>query len=100
MDGINFFYQGSGIKILGKIGLRDQNNGKKIGINGSLIYHVTTLLDWRTRSTKSTRFNFKFFRVFSKNIQPGNLHCTIFASKISTVIFIREGLALSRSQSD
>ena len=43
MDGINFFYQGSGIKILGKIGLRDQNNGKKIGINGSRIYHVTTL---------------------------------------------------------
>ena len=43
MDGINFFYQGSGIKILGKMGLRDQNNGKKIGINMSRIYHVTTL---------------------------------------------------------
>ena len=44
MDGINFFfYQGSGIKILGKMGLRYQNNGKKIGINGSQIYHVTTL---------------------------------------------------------
>ena len=27
----------------GKMGLRDQNNGKKIGINGSRIYHVTTL---------------------------------------------------------
>ena len=26
------------------MGLRDQNNGKKIGINGSRIYHVTTLL--------------------------------------------------------
>ena len=38
-----FFYQGSGIKILGKMGLRDQNNGKKIGINGFRIYHVTTL---------------------------------------------------------
>ena len=38
-----FFYQGSGIKILGKMGLRDQNNGKKIGINGCRIYHVTTL---------------------------------------------------------
>ena len=25
------------------MGLRDQNNGKKIGINGSRIYHVTTL---------------------------------------------------------
>ena len=40
----SIFYQGSGIKILGKIGLRDHNNGKKIGINGSRIYHVTTLL--------------------------------------------------------
>ena len=37
------FYQGSGIKILGKKGLKDQNNGKKIGISGSRIYHVTTL---------------------------------------------------------
>ena len=25
------------------MGLRDQNNGKKIGINGSRIYDVTTL---------------------------------------------------------
>ena len=29
--------------MLGKMGLRDQNNGTKIGINGSRIYHVTTL---------------------------------------------------------
>ena len=27
----------------GKMGPRDQNNGKNIGINGSRIYHVTTL---------------------------------------------------------
>ena len=39
-----FFYQGSGIKILGKMGLRDQNEGKKIGISGTRIYHVTTLI--------------------------------------------------------
>ena len=26
------------------MGLRDQNNGKKIGISGSPIYHVTTLI--------------------------------------------------------
>ena len=26
------------------MGLRDQNNGKKIGISGPRIYHVTTLL--------------------------------------------------------
>ena len=32
------------MKMLGKMGLRDQNNGKRIGINGSWIYHVTTLL--------------------------------------------------------
>ena len=43
MDGINFFYQGSGIKILGQMGLRDHKNGEKIGINRSRIYHVTTL---------------------------------------------------------
>ena len=42
MDGVNFSYQGSGIKIWGKMGPRDQNNGKKIGINGSRMYHVTT----------------------------------------------------------
>ena len=40
----SIFYQGSGIKILGKKGFRDQNNGKKIGISGSRIYHVTTLI--------------------------------------------------------
>ena len=39
----SIFYQGSEIKILGKKELRDQNNGKKIGISGSRIYHVTTL---------------------------------------------------------
>ena len=39
----SIFYQGWGIKILGKKGLRDQNNDKKIGINGSRIYHVTTM---------------------------------------------------------
>ena len=31
-------------------GLRDQNNGKKIGINGSRIYHVTTLLNASVRT--------------------------------------------------
>ena len=59
MDGINFFYQGSGMKIFGKMGLRDQNNGKKIGINGSRIYHVTTLYNcnnftYRHGKTKTT----------------------------------------------
>ena len=48
----------------------------------------------RTTTTTSTRFNLKFFRVLSKNIQPGKLHCTIFTWKISAVIFIGEDLAL------
>ena len=30
------------------MGLRDQNNGKKIGISGSRIYHVTTLV-WQNK---------------------------------------------------
>ena len=38
--------------------------------------------DLRTRTTTSTRFNsVKFFRLFSKNIQPEKLHCTIFHLK-------------------
>ena len=36
------------------MGLRDQNNGKKIGINGSRIYHVTTLLSLSDRNQSST----------------------------------------------
>ena len=32
----------------GEMGLRDQNNGKKIGISGSRIYHVTTLV-WQNK---------------------------------------------------
>ena len=34
-------------------------------------------LDSRTRTTTSTRFNEKLFRVSSKNIHPGKLHCTL-----------------------
>ena len=44
MDRIIFFIRAQGSKFWGKWGSgRDQNNGKKIGINGSRIYHVTTL---------------------------------------------------------
>ena len=46
------------------------------------------------RMTSSTRFDFKFFRVFSKYRLPGKLHFTI---KVSTVIFSEGGYALSRS---
>ena len=44
MDGVDFFIRAQGSKFLGEMGLRDQNNGEKIGIIGSRIYHVTTLL--------------------------------------------------------
>ena len=30
-------------------------------------------------TTKSTRFDLKFFRVLSKNRRPGKLHCTFFS---------------------
>ena len=48
------------MKMLGKMGLRDQNNGKRIGINGSWIYHVTTLLYstvYRLRIGEGKRWN-------------------------------------------
>ena len=54
----SIFYQGSGIKILGEKGLRDQNNGKKIGIGGSRIYHVTTLLSVPCRRRDAGTFIF------------------------------------------
>ena len=41
MDGINVFI--STQEIFGKMGVRDQNYGKKIGISGSRIYPVTNL---------------------------------------------------------
>ena len=55
----------------------------------------------RTRTQlRVGHFTLKFFRVLSKNTQSGKLHCTIFHLKISAVIFIGEGLALSRLQND
>ena len=56
--------------------------------------HQWRPLDSRTR----TRFDLKFFRVFSKYRPPGKLHFTIFTLKVSTVIFNEGGYALSRSQ--
>ena len=60
----------------------------------------TLYLIMRTRTRTSTRLNLKFLRVLTKNIQPGKLLCSIFTRKISAVIFIREGLALSRLEND
>ena len=44
-------------------------------------------LDSRTRTTASTRFDLKFFRVFSNDKHPGKLHCTSFSPEFNTVIF-------------
>ena len=40
----SIFLSGLRDQNFGEMGLRDQNNGKKIEINGSRIYHVKTLL--------------------------------------------------------
>ena len=52
-------------------------------------------LDSRTRTTTSTRFALKFFRVLSKNRHHGILHCTFFTR---TVIVTEGGWVLSRLQ--
>ena len=54
-------------------------------------------LDSRTRTTTSTRFDVKFFRVFSKYRLHGELY---FTKKVSTVTFSEEGYALFLSQND
>ena len=59
-----------------------------------------TPLDSGTRTTTSTRFDFKCFRVLSKCRLPGKLHFTNFTRKVSIVIFSEGGYALSRSQND
>ena len=61
---------------------------------GRIRFPAQRPLDLKTRTTSSTRFDFKFFRVFSKYRLPGKLHFTI---KVSTVIFSEGGYALSRS---
>ena len=48
-------------------------------------------LDSRTRTTTSTRINLNFFRVFSKNRHPGNLHCLFFLlEKIAPLSILKE----------
>ena len=77
----SIFYQGSGIKILGEMGLRDQNNGKKIGINGSRIYHVTTLgmryvgVERKIRATCEAFISYKVARV-SPSLIVSRLPCS------------------------
>ena len=60
----------------------------------SFYFRVSRLLsplNSRTRTTTSTRFELKFFRVLSKNRHPGILHRTFFTRKVSTVIVIEGG---------
>ena len=38
----------------------------------------------------STRFNLKFLPVFSKNIQPGKLHCTIFEKLLMQLFLLQK----------
>ena len=45
-------------------------------------------------------FNFKFSRLFSKNRHLGKHHCTFFTTKVSSLIFLERGKALSRSPND
>ena len=54
------------------------------------------------RATTSTRFDVKFFRLFSNYRLPGKLHSKIFTGKVSTVTFseFEGGYTLSRSQND
>ena len=52
------------------------------------------------RTISRTGFDFSFFRLFSKNLLPGKLHCTFFTRKVSTVILIEGVYALSRSKND
>ena len=51
----------------------------------------------RTRTTTGTRFDLKFFCVFSKHRHPGKI---FFTRRVSTVIFIKGGYALCPSQND
>ena len=45
-----------------------------------------------------TTFQFKFSRLFSKNRHPGKLHSAFFfTTKVSTLISVEGGEALSRS---
>ena len=54
---------------------------KKNRFSGIYVLHKREKrpLDSRTRTTTSTRFHLKFFRVLSKNIHLGILHCFFFS---------------------
>ena len=49
--------------------------------------------DSRTRTTTSTRFDFKFFSYSQKNKQPGMLHCTFCHQKKLAGLFLLQWLS-------
>ena len=74
---------------------RDFASGRNpCGGNNTLM--IIESFRFEDKNDASTGFTLTFLRVFKKNIQPGKLHCTV----INAVIFIGEGLALSRSQNN
>ena len=62
---------------------------------------VALFVTLETRTTSRTKFHFKSSRLSEKKkYSPKNYSVLFCARKISTVIFIDEGLPLSRSEND
>ena len=57
-------------------------------------------LDSRMRSTTSTKFDLKFFHLFSKYRLSRKVHLPFFTTKVITVTFSEGGYTLSQSQND
>ena len=70
-----------------------------VSLTSELLCHILRPLDSRTRTTTSTRFDLKFFRVFSKYRLPV-IDLPFFTRKVSIVIFSEGGYTLSRTQND
>ena len=60
-----------------------------VSLTSEWLCHVFRPLDSRTRTTTSTRFDLKFFRVFSKYRLPV-IDLPFFTRKVSIVIFRKE----------
>ena len=64
------------------MGLRDQNNGKEIGINGSRIYHITTLRNAALNLTPVTGTTNEFiFQIIKSLIESWGVRLTWFDCK-------------------
>ena len=53
-------------------------DGRPIRVNIFAVSKIETLLRFKDEDDYETRFDLKFFRVFSKYGLPGKLHFTIF----------------------